>query len=135
MAAISIISIDCFAAPPPDPLCFYCTANCTEVLLHSYCTAIALMCYCTVLKCYYTPIAVYCTTIHQYCTTFSLLLYCYCTLPLRCNVVLSHSYCCYCSIIALSLHWQCSVQTLWMRETVILINHQWMLARSLTPQL
>ena len=91
--------------PSPDPLCSYCTANCTEVLLHSYCTAIALMCYCTVLKCYCTPIAVYCTTIHHYCTTFSLLLYCYCTLPLRCNVVLSHSHC---TATVLLLHCPCT---------------------------
>ena len=54
---------------------------------------------------YCTPIAVYCTTIHHYCTTFSLLLYCYCTLPLRCNVVLSHSHC---TATVLLLHCPCT---------------------------
>ena len=83
VAAISIISIDCFAAPPP---------NCTVLLLHfahwntqpalyyisiarySYCTAVALNFHCTMCC---TPIGLFCTALHWtlYCT--SIALYCY----------------------------------------------------------
>ena len=79
VAAISIISIDCFAAPPP---------NCTVLLLHFahwntqpalYYISIARYSYCTELL-LHNVLYSYWTLLH--CTTLNTILHFYCTLLL-----------------------------------------------------